>query len=235
MFCKGYDAFTAIVKLPLAPRSQVVLYLTEWVTSALLPRSWKPPQPAREELCWTGTTAEFRQVVALCSEDTSFVSALRYLLWRKGLEPACLTQGWRLSQTQQNDPRESPHCQVSYSHKWLIPITNERARTASIALHPWQPATFYYRACMWRRDTQVKEQLSDHSNWGRVWSSELVTRCGAALLCTLEASSRNDNKRMKGQAFPVAFLKSALYLFNLWSVKKSMLSQLPQPFPATSN
>lgn len=80
MFCKGYDAFTAIVKLPLAPRSQVVLYLTEWVTSALLPRSWKPPQPAREELCWTGTTAEFRQVVALCSEDTSFVSALRYLL-----------------------------------------------------------------------------------------------------------------------------------------------------------
>lgn len=31
----------------------------------------------------------------------------------------------------------------------------------------------------------------------------------ASLLCTVEASSRNGNKHVKSQAFPVAFLKSA--------------------------
>lgn len=74
MFCKGYDAFTAVVKLPLAPHSQVGLYLKEQATSAILPRSRKPPQPAREEPCRTGITAEFRQVVVLFSEDRNFFS-----------------------------------------------------------------------------------------------------------------------------------------------------------------
>lgn len=137
MFCKGYDAFTAVVKLPLAPHSQVGLYLKEQATSAILPRSRKPPQPAREEPCRTGITAEFRQVVVLFSEDRNFsFPGICSLPWRKGLEPACLAQSWWLSQTQQNDPRESLHRQVSYSHKRFIPITSERARIASHCSSP---------------------------------------------------------------------------------------------------
>lgn len=46
---KCFVKATMAVKLPLAPHSQVMPYLKEGTTPAILPRSRKPPQPAREE------------------------------------------------------------------------------------------------------------------------------------------------------------------------------------------
>ena len=122
MFCKGYDAFTAIIKLSLAPCSQVVLNLKERATSAILPRSRKPPQPAREEPHWAGITAGLRQVDALCSEDTSFVSALCSLLWRKA--------AWALLQSYSELVAESN------STEWSVWVTASPSELQSQLVYP---------------------------------------------------------------------------------------------------
>lgn len=89
MFCKGYDAFTALIKLPPALCSQVFIWRNGWPLQSCQGHRCHCSLLARSV---SKSTTERKQVLILFPEGLNFASALCSLLWTKGLESAHFAQ-----------------------------------------------------------------------------------------------------------------------------------------------